>query len=124
MITAVAGSSDYYLGGAVAYDNRVKRDLLGVPEQLLARHGAVSEEVAAAMAAGCLERFGTDWALSVTGIAGPGGGSEAKPVGLVYIGLAGRSAHRSRRDTCSPASGTWSASAAPLRRWIFFGENC
>ena len=73
----------------VAYANEVKRDLLGVSEYLLAEHGAVSEPVAAAMAEGCRTQFGADWAISITGIAGPGGGSEAKPVGLVYIGLAG-----------------------------------
>ena len=89
LITAVAGSSDYYLGGIVAYSNATKCDLLAVDSDLLETHGAVSEEVAAAMATGARERFGSDWAISVTGVAGPGGGSEDKPVGLVYIGLAG-----------------------------------
>ncbi|MCJ7544854.1 MAG: competence/damage-inducible protein A [Phycisphaerae bacterium] len=89
LITSVAGSSDYYLGGVVAYGNDAKCDLLAVPEGLIRQHGAVSESVAAAMAEGCRKRFGADWAVSVTGIAGPSGGSEDKPVGLVYIGLAG-----------------------------------
>lgn len=90
MITAVPGSSDYYLGGVIAYDNRIKQELLGVPAELLREHGAVSEPVAIAMAEGCLARLGADWAISITGIAGPGGGSETKPVGLVYVALAGR----------------------------------
>lgn len=87
LLTDVPGSSGYYVGGAVCYSNEVKRDLLGVPSDLLKLHGAVSAPVAAALAAGAADVFGADYAISVTGIAGPGGGSEAKPVGLVYIGL-------------------------------------
>jgi len=89
MLTSVSGSSDYYVGGVVGYCDDVKRKLLGVSQDLLSRCGAVSEEVAAAMAAGCRRLLGADWAVSVTGIAGPAGGSEKKPVGLVYVGLAG-----------------------------------
>lgn len=89
-LTSVAGSSDAFLGGVVAYANAVKTGQLGVPEATLARHGAVSAETARAMAEGVRARLGADLALSVTGIAGPGGGSPGKPVGLVYIGLAGR----------------------------------
>ncbi|MCK4601162.1 MAG: competence/damage-inducible protein A [Phycisphaerae bacterium] len=89
-ITAVAGSSDYYLGGVIAYADTAKVKLLGVSKSLLAAHGAASKEVACAMAIGCRERLKSDWAVSVTGIAGPTGGSEEKPVGLVYIGLASR----------------------------------
>jgi nicotinamide-nucleotide amidase len=89
MVTSVSGSSDYYLGGFVTYSNRLKRDLLGVSEELLARHGAVSEQVAIAMAEGCRQKLGSDWAIGVTGIAGPAGGSAEKPVGLVYVALAG-----------------------------------
>jgi nicotinamide-nucleotide amidase len=88
LLTDVAGSSDYYLGGVVAYADDLKRDALGVPEAMLAEHGAVSEPVAAAMASGCRERFASHWAVGVTGIAGPAGGSEDKPVGLAYVALA------------------------------------
>lgn len=87
-LTNVPGSSAYYLGGVVAYDNRVKSGQLGVPEETLAAHGAVSEETARAMAEGVRSRLGADLGLSATGIAGPDGGTAAKPVGLVYLGLA------------------------------------
>ena len=89
MITEVPGSSAYFQGGVVSYANTVKEKLLGVPGELLATQGAVSTAVAQAMAVGVRERLAATWGLSITGIAGPGGGSEAKPVGLVYIGLAG-----------------------------------
>lgn len=89
MITAIPGSSAYFWGGIMAYDNRVKKKLLGVDPDALEHCGAVSEIVAEQMAWGVKEMFGSDWALSITGIAGPGGGSELKPVGLVFIGLAG-----------------------------------
>jgi nicotinamide-nucleotide amidase len=85
-LTDIAGSSEYFLGGVVAYDNLVKTGLLGVDETLLQTHGAVSEEVAAAMAEGVCRAIGADCGLSTTGIAGPDGGSEDKPVGLVYVG--------------------------------------
>ncbi len=88
MLTALAGSSDYFLGGVIAYDNSVKINLLGVNPEDLAQYGAVSDTVAQQMAAGVKEKLGTSWGLSVTGIAGPGGGSESKPVGLVYLGVA------------------------------------
>jgi nicotinamide-nucleotide amidase len=87
-LTAVPGSSEVYLGGVVAYADRVKEDLLGVPVAVLAAHGAVSEPVARAMALGARRRFGADHALAVTGIAGPGGGSAGKPVGTVHLALA------------------------------------
>jgi nicotinamide-nucleotide amidase len=88
-LAAVPGASDVFLGGVIAYANSLKEGLLGVPAELLAEHGAVSDPVAIAMAEGVRRRTGSDWALSVTGIAGPGGGSAAKPVGLVHLGLAG-----------------------------------
>ncbi len=84
--TDVPGSSDYFVGGVTAYSNDVKTRILGVPARLLATHGAVSNEVAAAMAEGVRGLLCTDCSLSTTGIAGPGGGSEEKPVGLVFIG--------------------------------------
>lgn len=87
-LTAVAGSSAYFLGAAVTYSNELKTDLVGVPIELIEVHGAVSSEVAEAMARGARERLGSDHALAVTGIAGPGGGSEEKPVGTVHIALA------------------------------------
>jgi nicotinamide-nucleotide amidase len=88
-ITSVAGSSDYFLGGVVAYGNDAKADVLGVPRALLETRGAVSAECAAAMAEGARRLFGATLAVSTTGIAGPGGATPRKPVGLVYLGLAG-----------------------------------
>jgi len=87
-ITEVAGSSGYFVGGVVSYANEAKRDLLGVDPDVLAAHGAVSAQVARAMAIGARERFGSTLAAAVTGIAGPDGGSEAKPVGLTYVAIA------------------------------------
>ena len=87
--TDLAGSSDWFERGFVTYSNAAKTDLLGVPAELIARHGAVSEPVARAMADGALARAGVDVAVGVTGIAGPGGGSPAKPVGTVWIAVAG-----------------------------------
>jgi PncC family amidohydrolase len=88
-LTDVPGSSGYVLGGIVAYADAVKEAQLGVPADVLAAHGAVSAQVAVAMASGARERLGAAFAVSVTGIAGPDGGTDAKPVGLTYIGLAG-----------------------------------
>ncbi|HAZ48282.1 MAG TPA: competence/damage-inducible protein A [Cyanobacteria bacterium UBA11371] len=88
MLTTVGGSSAYFMGGVISYDNAVKINLLGVNSEDLATHGAVSHTVAKQMAAGVRKRLGTTWGLSITGIAGPGGGTDTKPVGLVYIGLA------------------------------------
>jgi len=88
MITQIAGSSGYFMGGVIAYSNHAKIKLLGVKRTTLDRYGAVSSETAAEMARGAQKFFGADSALSTTGIAGPTGGSDAKPVGLVYIGLA------------------------------------
>ncbi len=84
-LTSVPGASDVFRGGLVAYANDVKAAELGVPEELLAEHGAVSAEVAAAMASGAQERLGADVAVAVTGVAGPGGGTPEKPVGLVHL---------------------------------------
>ncbi len=87
-LTELPGSSDYVLGGAVTYADAAKRDLLGVPAELLREHGAVSEPVARAMAEGARARLGATYALSTTGVAGPGGGSPGKPVGLIFIACA------------------------------------
>ena len=89
-VTSVAGSSATLLAGFVTYSNAAKTRMLGVPEAMLAEHGAVSEPVARAMAEGAVREADADLAVSCTGIAGPGGGSEQKPVGLVFIGLARR----------------------------------
>jgi len=87
-LTDVPGSSDYYVGGVIAYSNELKTKFLGVPVEVLEKHGAVSRETAAAMALGALDALRCDIALSTTGVAGPGGGSEEKPVGTVFVGLA------------------------------------
>jgi PncC family amidohydrolase len=88
-LTDVPGSSGYVLGGIVAYANGVKTVQLGVPVEMIDAHGAVSAHVARAMAVGARERLGATFAVSVTGIAGPDGGTESKPVGLTYLGLTG-----------------------------------
>jgi nicotinamide-nucleotide amidase len=87
-LTEVPGSSDYFLGGVVAYANAAKHALLGVPEDLLGEHGAVSDPVVRSMAEGVRARFGADLGVATTGISGPDGGSREKPVGLVHVALA------------------------------------
>jgi nicotinamide-nucleotide amidase len=87
-LTNVSGSSGYFLGGVISYSNKIKEDVLGVSHRSMQKYGAVSRQVAAEMAKGMRLLAGSDIALSVTGIAGPGGGTRSKPVGLVYIGLA------------------------------------
>ena len=87
-ITANPGSSGYFRGGVVSYANDVKRDRLGVSEALLAAHGAVSAQVALAMASGARDAVGADIGVSTTGVAGPDGGTPDKPVGLVYVAVA------------------------------------
>lgn len=89
-ITSVSGSSAVFWGGVISYDNSVKQGVLGVPEEVLATKGAVSSECAAAMAEGARRLLKTDLAVSLTGIAGPGGGSAEKPVGLVWFGIASK----------------------------------
>jgi nicotinamide-nucleotide amidase len=103
-LTDISGSSAYVIGGVVAYANAVKQRLLGVSEQTLIDHGAVSEPVARQMAEGARHLFGTDLAISVTGIAGPTGATATKPVGLHYVGL-------------SAADGTW------VRRYVWNGDR-
>ena len=96
-ITSVAGASDYYVGGIISYADAVKTASLGVGAGAIERHGAVSAQVAVAMADGLRERLGCDYAVAVTGVAGPSGGSEAKPVGLTYVATAGPEGDEVRR---------------------------
>lgn len=98
-LTEISGSSDVFERGFVTYSNEAKTELLGVPAGLIASHGAVSEEVARAMAQGALAHTKVQAAVSVTGIAGPGGGTDRKPVGLVHIGgaISSRTSHRECR---------------------------
>jgi nicotinamide-nucleotide amidase len=105
-MTERAGASEYFAGGVVAYSNEAKSALLGVDAGLIARHGAVSTEVAEAMAEGALERFEADVALSITGVAGPGGGTDAKPVGYVCWSAALADGTRLTRDTRLPGDRT------------------
>ena len=103
-VTSVAGSSGYFLGGVVSYSNAAKEAFLDVPAATLAAHGAVSAQVAKAMALGARARFTASLAVGITGIAGPDGGSADKPVGLTYLGLA-------------------DASGAAVRRFAFDGDR-
>jgi nicotinamide-nucleotide amidase len=96
-ITMIPGSSDYFPGGVISYSNQAKEVELGVPAAMIAEHGAVSAEVASSMAEGVSHRFGTELGLAVTGVAGPEGGSEGKPVGTHWIGVALRG-HPSRAE--------------------------
>ena len=98
-ITARPGSSDYFAGGVISYANQAKMDLLEVPAGMLAQYGAVSEEVARAMAEGARAALDADYALSLTGVAGPDGGTAEKPVGLVYLGCAGPDGTQVRRGS-------------------------
>jgi nicotinamide-nucleotide amidase len=98
-LTSVPGSSDYFVGGFITYADAMKVELLGVPPEVLKEHGAVSQETAEAMAMGARRRTGSTYALSVTGVAGPGGGSELKPVGSVYMAVADEAgAHTEQRQ--------------------------
>lgn len=123
-LTQVPGSSAYVDRGAICYSNRSKSEMLGVPAELIAKHGAVSPEVAAAMARGIRERAGVSVGLSVTGIAGPGGATGTKPVGLVYVGLDGGAGgavtkeFRFHGDRSVIKQRSSQAALDLLRRWI------
>jgi nicotinamide-nucleotide amidase len=123
-LTQVPGSSAYVDRGAVCYSNTAKTEMLGVPAELIARHGAVSQEVAASMANGIRERARVSVGLSVTGIAGPGGGSGTKPVGLVYVGLDGgvgdtvTKEFRFHGDRSTIKQRSSQAALDLLRRWL------
>ena len=109
LLTETPGSSAYYIGGFVTYSDAAKRTMVGVPAEVLEAHGAVSAQVARAMATGCRERTGADIGVSVTGIAGPDGGSSAKPVGLTYVAVADAAGIEVRRFT-------WTGSRADNKR--------
>jgi PncC family amidohydrolase len=93
-LAAVSGASQIFKGSVIAYANEIKIDILGVPSESLFKHGAVSAEVAREMSLGVQRVLNLDWAISITGIAGPNGGSEAKPVGTVFISVAGPNAEK------------------------------
>ena len=118
-ITAIPGSSEVYVGGVIAYDNAVKVGDLGVPEELIERHGAVSEEVARTMVEGVCAHYGTEVGVSITGVAGPGGGTPEKPVGTVWIGVQRRT-RCERSDDSSWATARRFDSGRRRRRWIWF----
>ncbi|HET6582027.1 MAG TPA: nicotinamide-nucleotide amidohydrolase family protein, partial [Nannocystaceae bacterium] len=125
-IAAVPGASDVLLGGVVAYDNRIKHEVLGVPADVLARHGAVSEPVARALAEGVRRVLGSDLGVGITGIAGPGGGTSEKPVGTVHIAVADaeitrhlRLQLRGDRGTVQRAAALWSIKLA----WDRLGQR-
>jgi nicotinamide-nucleotide amidase len=128
-LTQVPGSSSYVDRGAICYSNQAKMDMLGVPTELIAVHGAVSRAVASAMAKGIRERAGVSVGLSVTGIAGPGGATETKPVGLVYVGLDGGAGDamtkefRFHWDRSMIKQRSSQAALDLLRRWLIAREN-
>jgi PncC family amidohydrolase len=97
LLTEIAGSSEYYVGGLISYSNALKETELGVPAKTLAQHGAVSAQTCVAMAEGARRRYGARMGMAVTGIAGPGGGSPDKPVGLTYVAIADEDGHEVRR---------------------------
>lgn len=119
-LTEVPGSSDVFVGGVIAYDNALKVQLLGVPETLLAEHGAVSEPVARAMAEGAARRFGVAAAISVTGVAGPGGGTPEKPVGTVWIGCSHHGTVETRRSGFPGSRHEIRARAAQAALFLFY----
>ncbi len=112
-MTDVAGSSSYFLGGAITYSNAEKMGQLDVPASVLEQHGAVSEACVEAMAAGARKRFGADFAVAISGVAGPGGGSPDKPVGTVWLAVAGPDGVFAKRRR-------WSGARHKVRRLAAF----
>ena len=118
-ITSVPGSSGYFVGALVTYADEAKTALLGVPPEMLAAHGAVSAQVALSMATGARARLGASMAVSVTGVAGPDGGSEAKPVGLTYVGLAtGEDVDVRKLQLGTDREGNRTAAAGAALEWL------
>lgn len=122
-LTNVAGSSAYMLGGVVSYSNTAKERLLGVQSATLVAYGAVSEQTALEMARGARRLFGSHIALSVTGVAGPGGGTDAKPVGLTYVGMVAPAFEQVRRfvwdrDRAGNKSESADAALRMLVEWL------
>ena len=104
-LTAIAGSSDVFMGGIIAYKNSIKENLLDIPKQIILSYGAVSEEVAKSMAESCRKLFQSDWAIGVSGIAGPAGGTKNKPVGLVHIAISGPNGTFSNKEIFNACKG-------------------
>ncbi|MBI5328214.1 MAG: CinA family protein [Deltaproteobacteria bacterium] len=96
-ITSVPGSSDYFIGGVIAYNNDLKRHILNVPKEILQKFGAVSKKTAKAMAWGAKKRLGSNIGIAITGIAGPTGGSKAKPIGTVFIAISSETIEKDQR---------------------------
>ena len=119
-VTAIPGSSASFLGGVIAYDNQVKVDALGVPPDLIAKHGAVSAEVALAMARGVRARLGAEAAVAITGIAGPDGGTEEKPVGTVWFGISERNHEETVRHIIMGERGEVRARAAQWGMYLLW----
>lgn len=116
ILTGVPGSSDYYLGGVIAYSNPVKESLLGVQHDTLIQFGAVSDPTAREMASGIRQKIGADIGISTTGIAGPSGGTPAKPVGLVYIGIS--SAQKTHAYECRFSGGREAIKESTVRELL------
>ncbi len=104
-LTSIPGASEVFLGGVIAYSDRLKTGLLGVPAETIVAHGAVSSQCARAMAQAARRATGADWAVSVTGVAGPGGGSPGKPVGTVWVAVEGPDEHSVERHLLSGSRG-------------------
>lgn len=119
LITTVPGSSEYYLGSVTSYAIPVKEKVLGVPAEIIERHGVVSSEVAAAMADGVRKLLGSDYAVSTTGLAGPGGGDGVNPDGTVWVGVSTASGVTKRRNSITKMTVSGTSSVLPRQHCIF-----